>query len=90
MRAVDNLGRYPSWSNPRMWHKEPDFVKRKESLLQYLMAPSGGIRDWAVMRDLLSKIMVGIDNSDDWTAAAGFEISKKEFSGNIFQVGAYV
>lgn len=43
--------------------------------------------DGAVMSDLLGKIMVGIDNSEDWKAATGFEISKKEFSGNIFQVG---
>ena len=73
-----------------MWHNEPKFIKRKESLLQYFMVPSGGLRDGAVIGDLLGKIMVGIDNSGDWRAAAGFEVSKKEFSGNIFQVGALV
>ena len=88
MRTVHNLRRYPSWSNQRMWHKELKFIKRKESLLQYFMTPSGGLRDGAVIGDLLGKIMVGIDNSEDWRAAAGFEISKKEFSGNVFQVGA--
>ena len=81
------MRRFPSWSNPRLWHKEIKFIKRKESLLQYFMNPRGGIMDGAVMSDLLGKIMVGIDNSEDWKAATGFEISKKEFSGNIFQVG---
>ena len=77
--------RYPSWSNPKLWHNEEGFIKRKESLLQYFMTPSGGISN-TVMADLLGKIMVGIDNSDAWKAAIGFDITKREFSGNIFQV----
>ena len=82
---VQNLMRFPSWSNPKLWHKEDGFIKRKESLLPYFMSPSGGISNDG-MEDLLGKIMVGIDNSEAWKAVLGFDISKREFGGNIFQV----
>ena len=81
--------RYPSWSNPRLWHKEAGFIKRKESLLKYFMAPGGGMSK-DVIEDLLGKIMVGIDNIEAWKSAIGFDISKREFSGNIMQVSMEV
>ena len=78
---------YPSWSNKRTWEVEPSFITRKKSLLPYLMAPRGtGITNETVLVDLLSKTMVGIDRSEAWNAATGFEMSKKTFSGSTFQV----
>ena len=85
---VRYLMRYPSWSNPRLWQKEDGFIKRKESLLQYFMALGGISKD--VIEDLIGKIMVGIDNTEAWKSAIGFDISKRDFSGNIMQVSVEV
>ena len=87
---VPNLKKYPHRSNPRSWQNQIKFIKRKESLLQYYMAPKGGISDETDLEKLYSNIMVGIDNRKNWSEATGFEISKKVFGGSTFQVRTYV
>ena len=89
-KMVPNLKRYPHSSNPKSWQNQNKFIKRKESLLQYYMAPKGGIRDETVLEKLYSNIMVGIDNSKNWSEATGFKISKKVFHGSTFQVRTFL
>ena len=80
---VERLGKYPHQSNPRKWEREEKFIKQKESLLPYYMAPKTKSFDF---EHLFSTMMAGIDNSKDWLAAAGVEISREDFFLSDFNI----